>query len=380
MDHGTRADQHRAVWNRVVWNAAALVCAGQAHAADLTFDANGASPPDPVGTGAWETTAASWFDGAGFHAWDNTGLHRAVFGAPGTVTLATPIVAGSLDFRADTTLSGSYLLTLAGTRGITLGEHATAAISAPLTGGFRLSGAATGLLQITGNNAGLYAGTTVLGRGPRLQLGHASALGSATHADALVLEDGARLEFANAATYAYDYTLTGGTARIVPRASSGVFSGAPTLTAPTTLVYGAANTGSQDWKGRLADTGPHALSFTVEAAEGYGPTLFAPNAWSGDTRLRSGQLALANAAALSPDTAVVFDGIGEVQATLVFNYGGTFARTLGHGPGQFRWEGSGGFRSNVGTMTVSFDGGVPLTWGAGGFPMDARCTWGAASC
>jgi fibronectin-binding autotransporter adhesin len=351
--------------------AIAIACASPTFASGPVFDGNGAAAPDPAGSGTWNTTDAHWFDGGMFRAWDNGALHRAVFEAPGTITIGAPVVAGGLRFgAAGVTLSGGHLLTLGGAREIVLDDGASATITAPFTGGFRLSGHGNAFLQVNGNNAGVYDGVTTLGRDARLVLGHVHALGSETDASRIVLEDGARLDFATNGAFSFDYTLAGGTARLTPRASSGTFSGAPTLLAPTTLVFGSGNNGAQTWSGRLADTGAHALSFLLEATEGYGATLSGTNTYSGATFLRAGQLTLSHAAALSPNTHIDFQGAADYPATLAFAWPGTVARTLGTGAGQVHWSGSGGFRGMSGTTTVTLNGNATLAWGAGGFVPD----------
>ena len=343
-----------------------------AYAADLAYDGNGAAH-GTSGSGAWNTRSPAWFDGVAYRAWDNVALDHAVFGTPGTVTLASPVTAGGLAFVApgDYTLTGTAGLTLGGTGDITLAEGVRASIASPFSGGFFVQGGAVpggASLAIQGNNAGIHSGVARVGHGARLVLGHPNALGSDNAASQLVLHDGAALRFGTSGTYANHYTLAGGTVRIGSDAHFGTFTGSPVLTAATRLVFEA---GAQAWTGTLADTGAHALTLVVQNNEGYGPTLSGTNTYTGTTHLVSGVLGLQHAAALPTHSLVSFEGVDpDSVPALGFRYGGTFARDLGDGAGQVRWHGSGGFRSFGPAVTVTLDGNAPLEWGREHFVPD----------
>ena len=61
---------------------ASLVCAGPAYAQqDLTWDASGATAGGG-GTGTWDTTSPTWFNGATYQAWSNATPDSAVCGTP----------------------------------------------------------------------------------------------------------------------------------------------------------------------------------------------------------------------------------------------------------------------------------------------------------
>lgn len=356
---------------RIAWSAPLLALAGTAHAVDLDFDGNGAAAGTP-GTGTWNTTLAHWHDGGALRAWDNGAFDTAVFAVPGTITLGSDVVAGGLRFTGtgNYTLGGTGLLTMAGSRDVVLSDGAHVTASGPLTGGFHLRGAsanATISFTVSGNNAGIGAGVVRVGDGARLVLSHVNALGSDRGAANLVLDDGADLRFGTNAIYANHYTLTGGRVRFGAN-SAGTFTGSPVLTAATTIEW---IFGSQTWSGALADTGAHALSLDVRANEGFGPTLSGANTYSGATTLTSGTLGIANAGALSSNSALVFNGANpDSLPALAFRHGGTFARDLGTGAGQVHWTGSGGFRAFGSTITVTLQGNAPLAWGRDGFVQD----------
>jgi autotransporter-associated beta strand protein len=103
---------------------AATALAGHAaHAANLSWDADGISPVGG-GSGAWNTTDAFWTpdNGANYQAWNNANGDTAVFGGTaGTVSLGTPISAAGLTFNTN-----NYVLDLNGNDLTT-----TSTISAP---------------------------------------------------------------------------------------------------------------------------------------------------------------------------------------------------------------------------------------------------------
>ncbi|KXU36276.1 hypothetical protein AXK11_04625 [Cephaloticoccus primus] len=106
------------------------------------------------------------------------------------------------------------------------------------------------------------------------------------------------------------------------------------------------------------------------------------NSWTGDTVIHGGVLRINNANALPSTSNIVFEsgtnGPSDHGAyasgpsyggILELGYAGSGAGgvhnfTLGTGPGQLRWEGSGGFSAVGADRTVTINGGANLNWGA----------------
>jgi len=111
------------------------------------------------------------------------------------------------------------------------------------------------------------------------------------------------------------------------------------------------------------------------------------NSWTGDTVIRGGALYIGHATALPTTSNIVFEsgynGLYEHGAyggdpsrggILELGYAGSGAGgvhnfTLGTGPGQLRWNGSGGFSAYGADRTVTLNNGATLYWGGrGGTP------------
>lgn len=118
------------------------------------------------GSGAWDLAALGWTanGGAANLAWDNAGVHSAVFGGPGgTVTLSTGIVVGNLTFNSPGYLVEGETLTLSG-GAVSLEINGDTTINSSLNGtGFTKTGAGT--LTLSGANGNTYAGTVTVGAG-----------------------------------------------------------------------------------------------------------------------------------------------------------------------------------------------------------------------
>jgi len=131
-----------------------------------------------------------------------------------------------------------------------------------------------------------------------------------------------------------------------------------------TLTLGGFGTGDNRINLRLID--PSAASLGVAKADGGTWVLGnAANTYSGPTTISAGRLLAKDGASLPAESPLVFSGTG------VFESSGMFTRSLNPaalpGTGGVVWTGGGGFAASDGKLTVNLGGGVPLTWGAGGF-------------
>lgn len=127
------------------------------HALDLSW--NSASPG-----GSWDTTAATWLNGATPSVWNNATPDSAIFGSTGagTVALGAAITAGGITINsAGYSITGN-ILTLAGATP-TIVTAADATISSVIAGSAGLTKAGSGQLDLTGANT--YGGVTTVSGG-----------------------------------------------------------------------------------------------------------------------------------------------------------------------------------------------------------------------
>ncbi len=116
--------------------------------------------------GTWNTTLLNWDAGASPHVfWNNANNDTAIFGGTGTtaltVTLATPVTVGGLQFpRAAYTISGSIITLVPGAA---IAMTADGTISSVLTGSSGLTKTGAARLFLTGANS--YTGTTSVSGG-----------------------------------------------------------------------------------------------------------------------------------------------------------------------------------------------------------------------
>ena len=112
-----------------------VVTAGTAQAAIVYWDADGMLPVGG-GTGMWDTSTNSWYNGSTYVAWVNTNNDTAVFGGTaGTATLFEAITVGGLTFNTTgyTISNGANTLTFgAANNTITLNSIAAATITGAL--------------------------------------------------------------------------------------------------------------------------------------------------------------------------------------------------------------------------------------------------------
>ncbi|MFO1486886.1 MAG: autotransporter-associated beta strand repeat-containing protein [Verrucomicrobiota bacterium] len=144
----------------------------QLHSATLTWDADSAAAGSQDGSGVWDTTTNTWWNGAANVVWNNAAGDSAVFGSAnggaGIVTNLAPITVAGLTFNSAS--GGSYTLggtaanpvTLAGSPTIT--ANASAALNVLLTGAsFTKEGSGQLTLRPPANNT--CAGATAVNAG-----------------------------------------------------------------------------------------------------------------------------------------------------------------------------------------------------------------------
>jgi len=148
------------------------ICALNVAAAPFTWDADGAGAATG-GTGPWNTSAATWFDGTNYVVWPNgsPNTDTAIFPASsGTVSLGAGILANALRFDA-----GGYVIDNGGVAGNVLtlsGPNPTitvsnagdlATISAAVSGTGPLGKAGPGTLMLSNTTNNWTGGLTVSG-------------------------------------------------------------------------------------------------------------------------------------------------------------------------------------------------------------------------
>jgi autotransporter-associated beta strand protein len=152
----------------------------------LYWDADGSTTLNNVdgtnigGTGMWDTTTSNWWNLASLTVWPNTNVDQAIFtGTPGTVTVASGIIANRLTFQSSGYVFNGGTLTLAGTTPtIHTNTATTASFNTQIlgTGGLTKTGAGTVRL---GNATNAYTGITTISNGT-LVVGSSGALGADT--------------------------------------------------------------------------------------------------------------------------------------------------------------------------------------------------------
>ena len=219
--------------------------------AALTWDANGATAPNPDGgAGTWDVnTTANWWNGTASVVWPALGGTNddAIFAnTAGTVTLAAGgVTANDLAFRTSGYTIQSNTLTLNGTTPtITTASDVSATINSTISGvnGLVKTGAGT----LTLNAANNYSGGTTL-NGGTLNPNNSAALGSGT----LTLSGGSLFPTTSGGgyTYANPLVVTAGTTTTVFGYGGG-----------TNPTYSGAMTGSgtiyvRSDRGSLGNTG-----------------------------------------------------------------------------------------------------------------------------
>jgi autotransporter-associated beta strand protein len=131
------------------------------------------------GTGVWDTTTPSWWNGTNDVLWPNSFGDSAVFsGTAGTVTLDGSINAGSLLFQTDGYRLTGDTLTLGGAATVNVGAFNTATIDSVLAGTSGLLKTGGGTLRLT-NSGNTFSGDIAIGAGS-LVVTDAAQLGTGT--------------------------------------------------------------------------------------------------------------------------------------------------------------------------------------------------------
>ena len=229
-------------------------------------------------------------------------------------------------------------------------------LTGPLSGSGGLVKAGPGVLVLEAANT--YTGETLVSEGT-LVIEDNSGLGS-TSAGTIVA-DGATLKL-DAPQSAEPLTLNGRgcTGKGALIGSWGwiapVWSG-PILLASDAII--GADVSSFEVSGVISGNG------ALVVGGGATIVLTGQNDYTGPTILEGGQLRATDGVGLPAGSNLVLAG-GFFEPGVA----ATFARTLGTGPGQVRWQDSGGFSAKSGKLTVQINGSSPLRRGSNGFVPD----------
>ena len=375
---------------------AALLAASPAHAATLTWDANGATAGQTDGAGAW-LTANLWWDGANNVSWSSGS--DAIFGnggAGGAVTLSSPTTVNSLTLNSfiGTYTLGTAAQTITLSTGLTKNSGGTAAtIISPVTLG--------GAQSWTNNSAGLLTvGTGAVTGGANLLTidgsGNTtiSSVISGTGAGGITKIGAGTLTLSGTNTFAGQLTVQTGTLAVasVNNDNSAGRLGQSTLSvilgnpgAQTgTLQYTAATSVTGTKKFTLATGGTGVFQVDNSAAvltlsgvlDGGGDltktgvgalVLSGTNTYGGATTVNGGVLRATDGTGLNTGSLLTLNGG-------VFETGVSFARSGGASAGNMQITGgASGFSANGGAVQVAFGPiAAPdaLTWGTAPFAPD----------
>ncbi|WP_009958466.1 beta strand repeat-containing protein [Verrucomicrobium spinosum] len=212
-------------------------------AAPLTWDVDPGTSEVQDGGGNW-LDANRWLSGGSNQNWadGNDALFGGGSGLAGTVTLAAPVIAGSLTFNAagsgTYTLSGSTLTLSTGN--VVVNVNAT--INSILAGSAGLTKTGAGVLTLGGAGANTYTGLTTISEGG-LNLNKTS--GNAVGGD-IAITNGGRLQMtlANQVADTAAITMSGATSVFNGTAVNGGQSNQGETFASLTVTGGAVNSGN----------------------------------------------------------------------------------------------------------------------------------------
>jgi fibronectin-binding autotransporter adhesin len=346
--------------------------------ANLVWDANAATAGSG-GSGTWNTTATTWFNGATHGPWSAVNFDNAIFGSTaGTVTLGVPVRAHNLTFDTTGYIVRNSTLTLGGTTPTITTNAALATIGSVIAGGAGLTTSGAGTLVLTGTNT--YTGGTTIGAGT-LQVGSGGTAGSLGTGN---ISNNATLVInrSNAVTFGQAISGTGSIANIGNGTTT--LTGDNTYSGTTTINAGILQIGSGGTTGTLgtgAVTNNTALrinrSNAITVANDIGgtgtltklgagaTTLTGTNTYSGTTTISAGTLQVGNGGTVGTL------GSGNITNSAALRINRSDAFTLGQnisGSGTVTQAGSGtttltGTNTYSGVTTIS---GGTLRVGNGG--------------
>ncbi|WP_433741522.1 autotransporter-associated beta strand repeat-containing protein [Pseudomonas putida] len=279
----------------------ALSLCGSAQAATLTWSPTG---QNSGGTGNWDLSSSSWYNGTVTLPWNNLAGDSAQFaGIPGTVSIVSPITVQDLLFAVDGyTLQGGTLNAASSTMGIKASSGTTATINSVIAGAARVDVNGAGTIVLGGVNT--YTGGTRVTNNGTLRVSQDSNLGAA--AGSLALGDN---------TTRGTLAINGGSFSSTRTVTLGLVGGAIDVASGTTATFGGVISGS----GPFTFSGDGTLVLT------------AANTYTGATTISSGTLQVGNGGA----TGVLGGAAVTNNGTLAFNrnnavtYGGVISGTGG---------------------------------------------------
>jgi autotransporter-associated beta strand protein len=236
--------------------AAPAVLSDRAYAANLTWDANSNTVPDPSdGAGSWDTTLLNWYNGTTHSAWNNANNDVAVFGAGGAggaVTLPGAVTIGGLSINVSGyNLSGGTLTLGTPTPvPINIADGVTATIGSVISGAgpvtYTVGNGAT--LNLSGANVNT-GGATITGGGT-VDLGGSGLFGASGNTYTL---NNINIRYNNARTLNQNFEILTGTTSTIYHTGGGTTDGNGTIsgnfTGGGTLIISAVNPagGGRTW-------------------------------------------------------------------------------------------------------------------------------------
>lgn len=209
-------------------------------AASLTWDPDSETTGAQGGAGTWTDGGSEWWNGTANVAWNNATPDNATFGgtAGGTITLGSPITAGSIGFDTAGYTLGAGTINLGSGFTVTTNADATIdSVMASTTNGVAKSG--TGSLTVKGSNTYrgatvVNAGTLVIAPGAKLYSGY-----NQNFAGFLTVNAGGTVEFSNPA-YGNSFGETWASSSINVNGGTMRYVGAAATWSNNSIRFGAA--------------------------------------------------------------------------------------------------------------------------------------------